>query len=397
MKTLYMLIAFLFLVITIDQVAQQKTKSENGKSVVNISFDEISNFYDGMAAVKKGNRWGFIDINGNLKVEVKYGDFAFEELKFSDGLARVYSPEEDQIGFVDKEGNVVIPFSLYSVSHFNDGLACAYTPAKASNPNSTAHWYVIDKTGKVVIPDMKNGVSFTTYYSEGRAKVQRWIDNEIFYGFIDTEGKNVGEIKYYDIRDFSDGMAAVMGYTETGEYKWGFIDYNGNLKIPFTFKNEPKPFSNGRTFVLSNEFKWGIIDKEGKIIVEPKFKQVFPFSDGVAVVSEMDKAFFEEWKIIDVDGKVLKSYPKPKKDNERVTFWSGFVEGMAIVQKGYSFEMCAIDKTGKEMFEPKYRKIIPYNGGIAYAEYFDKNEKKVTVGYINKKGQWVIINTKPAF
>lgn len=394
MKTRFILLFTLLLtILNINLHTQQKAQIAVDKNAAKISFDQISDFSEGLASVRKGNVWGFIDENGKVVVEPQY-HAVVDNPRFMNGLALVIKPGDEGLrGFIDKTGKVAIPFKYYMAMHFYDDITTTYSPA-ASDGSSQLKWSIIDKEGKVLVETFPNHHSYETYFVEGLASNQI----EFNVGYIDRTGKNVIEAKFIENRNFSDGMAAVKGETPTGEYKWGFINKNGKLVIDYNYSNEPKPFSNGRAFVLSNDFKWGIIDKEGKLIVEPKFKQVFPFSENLAVVNEYDqKNYFEEWKIIDVNGKVIKSYPKPKKDDERITFWSGFNEGLAIVHKGYGMKHCAVDKGGKEVFKPMYRKINPFNSGRAYAEFYDDKTRKVTYGYINKKGNFVIINEAPQF
>ncbi|MBX2975526.1 MAG: WG repeat-containing protein [Ignavibacteriaceae bacterium] len=392
MNLIKVILITLLVILNFNIEAQQKAQTVSEKNPAKISFNQLTDFNEGMAAVLKGNVWGFIDENGNVVIEPAY--WAVDYPKFMNGLASVIQPDENRLrGYIDKTGKVVIPFQYYTAMPFYDDVTTTYSPASADG-SSQIRWSIINKDGKVLVESFPNHHSNETYFVEGLARNQIQFN----YGYVDKSGKNVIEPKFVEVRDFSDGMAAVKGETPTGEYKWGFINKDGKLVIDYTYSNEPKPFSNGRTFVLSNDYKWGIIDKEGKLIVEPKFKQVFPYSENLAVVSEYDqKAFFEEWKIIDVNGKVIKSYPKPKKDDERITFWSGFQDGLAIVHKGYGMKHCAVDKTGKEVFKPMYRKINPFNSGRAYAEYFDDKTRKITYGYIDKKGNFVIINTPPQF
>jgi hypothetical protein len=394
MKNLFTpLITLLIIFSFLPTQAQQKVQIAVDKNVAKISFDEISDFSEGLASVRKGNVWGFIDENGKVVIEPQY-QAVVDYPRFMNGLALVIKRGEEGLrGYIDKSGKVVIPFQYYMAMHFYDDVTTTYSPASADG-SSQLRWSIIDKEGKVLVDAFPNHHSYETYFVEGLASNQVQFN----VGYIDKTGKNVIEPKFIENRNFSDGMAAVKGETPTGEYKWGFINKDGKLVIDYTYSNEPKPFSNGRAFVLSNDFKWGIINKEGKLIVEPKFKQVFPFSENLAVVSVYDqKNYFEEWQIIDVNGKVIKSYPKPKKDDDRITFWSGFQEGLAIVHKGYGMKHCAVDKTGKEVFKPMYRKIKPFNSSRAYAEFFDDKTRKVTYGYIDKKGNFVIINEASQF
>src|SRR5207249_10656305 len=60
-------------------------------------FDHAASFYEGLAAVRLGQRWGFIDKNGDFVINPQY----HEAGGFGNGLAPVKSA--DRWGFIDKK------------------------------------------------------------------------------------------------------------------------------------------------------------------------------------------------------------------------------------------------------------------------------------------------------
>lgn len=75
-----------------------------GKLVSNMNYQEVSNFSEGLAAVKFENKWGFIDYHDKFILPNIYS-IAFP---FVDGLAFVGIADENRYGFIDKSGNWVI-------------------------------------------------------------------------------------------------------------------------------------------------------------------------------------------------------------------------------------------------------------------------------------------------
>lgn len=71
----------------------------NGKNVIPQSFDDAKPFFEGLAAIQKGNLWGFIDKTGKIVISPTY-DYVND---FSEGLAVVV--KNGIYGFVDKNGN----------------------------------------------------------------------------------------------------------------------------------------------------------------------------------------------------------------------------------------------------------------------------------------------------
>lgn len=350
-----------------------------------VNFEWVGDFSEGLAPVKLNDKWGFIDVNGNIVVEPKYGS-DLDAPFYKNGLTRVYSPEQKAWGYLDKSGNVAIDFKFYSCTPFYDTVAAIYTPGSASDATSYARWSIINRNGEIICNDMHNGHSNSTHFIEGRARISK----DFKYGYVDTKGEIVIPNKYEDVRDFSEGLAAVML-----DGKWGFIDKDGNVKIDFKFSIEPKSFSNGRTFVQGTNYKFGIIDTEGKVIVDPKYNQVFPFNEGLAVVSEMDKKHQETFFIIDVNGRVIKEFKKA--GNDKFYLISGFNEGLAIINKGYGHIRGYVDTKGKTVIDYQFRNIRPFSDGRAFVDKFDNKTREITQGYIDKRGKFVIIVEKPKF
>lgn len=105
-----------------------------GEWVIEPQFDYAVGFSEGMSCVYKNGRLGFIDKKGKLVIPYKYkaqieGDFNYY---YHNGLCAVYDPEEGGLGFIDKKGKTVIPFEfpyLGTYIYFNDsGLALVSTP-----------------------------------------------------------------------------------------------------------------------------------------------------------------------------------------------------------------------------------------------------------------------------
>lgn len=351
-----------------------------------IKCDNISSFSEGMASFEKDNLWGFINTKGEIIIQPKYR-WAFGDPKFSNSLCRLPDPASRFWGYIDKKGNPVIDFNLNSATDFNDTIATNAIPASVKIKGSKPHWRLIDRHGNVIVEEFPNRYAFITTFIEGRARVS--VKSKI--GFIDGTGKMVVENKYEDGRDFSCGRAAVML-----NGKWGFIDKNGNVKVDFKFTNEPQSFSDGRAFVAGQNYLYALIDTAGNIIVEPKYEQAFPFENGFAVVSTKENNN-ETFHIINDNGKIIKSYKPAKRDDDKIKFITGFVDGLAIVNQGYGANRGFINTKGMVAIQFFYTNLKPFNSGLAYAEQFDNKTKKLKKGFIDKKGKFVIVIEKEMF
>ena len=142
-------------------------------------------------------------------------------------------------GYVDAQGNTVIPCKYDWAGSFREGLAAVELNNK---------WGFIDKQGNTVIPCKYD---WAGSFSEGLAWVQ--LNG---CGFIDQQGHTVIPCKYDWAGSFSEGLAAVK---LNGKY--GFIDKQGNTVLPFKY-DYAWLFSEGLAQVKLNG-KYGYINTRG--------------------------------------------------------------------------------------------------------------------------------------
>lgn len=169
------------------------------------AYDRAGNFSEGLAAVQRNDKWGFIDKTGTEVLPCEYlwaGDF-------SEGLAPVWQTgnyDYVKYDYIDKTGTVVIslPHGYDLVQSFSEGLA---------RVQQNSQWGFIDKTGTLVIP-CKYG--WAGDFSEGLASVTN--ENEK-HGFIDKTGTEVVPCEYASGRNFSEGLAPMMDESR----KWGYL------------------------------------------------------------------------------------------------------------------------------------------------------------------------------
>ncbi|MEO6755188.1 MAG: WG repeat-containing protein [Chthoniobacteraceae bacterium] len=189
------------------------------------SLDGTVDHYDseGMALVNSNGRAGFIDRDGEWVVPLRAGKMR----QFRDGMAA--SEAGGKWGFADRSGNIVVKQEWDEVKDFSGGLAAVQRGGK---------WGFIDRSGKLLI---KVGWNDAREFREGRAAVKlgdKW-------GFVNEAGGTVAEPEWLEVGNFSEGFAAVRMVDESvqpantgkrptkmvrprGEAKWSFIDRKGN-------------------------------------------------------------------------------------------------------------------------------------------------------------------------
>jgi len=239
-------------------------------------IDEAQNFHERRAAVRlagigvfTNSKWGLIDTSFNVVLEPAY----YKVGNFSEGLAWVEDKKmflffviSDNYGYVNLEGDLVIPCRFEHAGSFFEGLANVTIDGKKG---------FINKNGEIIIEPKFDAVG---KFSQGLAPVKladKW-------GFMNQNGKMIIPPTFDDARSFSEGLALIKQFG-----KWGFIDCSGKIVIQPKF-NEISEFSEGLAPALISN-KWGYIDIEGKIVIEPQFDYAYGFNGERALVINDNK------------------------------------------------------------------------------------------------------------
>jgi len=228
------------------------------------------------------------------------------------------------------------------------------------------------------------------------------------FGFIDTEGKVVIEIKYESGKSFVGGMARVRKGSE-----WIYVRPDGS-ELFVEGSSKLYDFYEGLAFVrVSDTKKLGYINKQGEWVIKPQFDVARKFIDGVAIVKSGDKwgyikpdgSWFVEAKLDNAYGfegeYAIVQYEKVPAfvdRNGNIVSVSGaqkifkFYNGIALCRK--NDKMGVIDGKGVWLKEPTFQKCGMYSEDLAAALFKDK------WGFINTRGEWVaepIYNRAKAF
>src|SRR5258708_1778845 len=151
---------------------------------------------------------GYIDRDGQVVIDPIYD----QGTRFSEGLAAVCL--RSRWGVIDANGNFVIKPTLSHWCRFQDGLASLPTKGK---------WGVIDKRGSFVIPPKYD---YLATFKEGLALFRAGEGEKARYGFINKNGVEAIPPHFRRSHDFSEGLAAA----KVGNL-WGYIGTSGIFKI----------------------------------------------------------------------------------------------------------------------------------------------------------------------
>lgn len=346
-------------------------------------YEDARSFSEGLAAVKQGGKWGYIDTDGKTVISFQY-DMA---QRFSEGLAVVgkastraietwdggsFTEHVYELGFIDHAGKYT-PFQMedwnsdtgalvpyYSAMEyiaeadlfFHNGLVALPGEFETSFYTVTGHPF--DSSSMMPISTMNEGlapgvpaaVAGFGYFNAKGETVLFWEDAEYFGPEYPTDWGS--EQSYRTITGgypFNQGLAPVYQYTydaKTGEESslMGFMNKDGAWVIQPQFENffyygvnsVFEVFGENGLAMVEKNGKFGAIDKTGKTVIPFQYEELWPSCEGLM-------AFAQNGKYGYLDGKGIVAIA-PQYEQA-----SGFSGGMAVVYDGSKAYL--IDKTGK--------------------------------------------------
>ena len=256
---------------------------------------------DSLGVYAVGGRRGYINVkNGEIIINAKTNDYE-KAWVFSDGLAAVM--KDGKVGFINVDNELVIPFRfdysdkciMYEIGYlFHDGY-CVMT----------------NKDGKFGLIDINGSWVVEPEYDElwnAHKTGNRIVVNDGKHGVLDSCGNVVYPAEYFCIDIWEDGFVL----TKDGR-KWQ-EDYEGNIVNPFVidgvncYMKYPVSYSNenGVEYALSDYAEYfvnrnsGIMNRiTGRPITPALFEDVNMISDKLFEVQDAETY---DWYIIDVNG-----------------------------------------------------------------------------------------------
>lgn len=227
-------------------------------------YEEARLFHDGLAAVLRFGYWGFIDENGDTVIECIYdeaNDFysgvtavLLKDLKGNGSMIRKWS-------IINKEDESLSGFIYEEITDYHDGFALAIYDFKPGK--------------NLIILNVKGQSISDRRLTDYRSSTQMGYDYRFHEGymivasagecFIDVNGESPFLIQPGDLRNFSDGLAAVNEYRSP---YWGYINTDGEFVTDYKYEYA-QDFDEGYTLVREELYSPGyIINKEEEKFLE---------------------------------------------------------------------------------------------------------------------------------
>lgn len=201
-----------------------------GKWVIqpDLKYKTVGDFHDGLAIVQEATegKWGAINSKGELIIPFIYDN---RPADFSEGLSAVRN-QEDKVGYMDKTGNLVLPYRYESILNQN-GLPFFGGNAVVCKDGA---YYSISSLGKENFK-IGDATSEIKMLQNGLIVFKKWTKSELWgIGLMRTNGEILVEPKdIFQIGEFGNGLAHAQAKTNGINYS-GFV----NLDADFVILNE---------------------------------------------------------------------------------------------------------------------------------------------------------------
>lgn len=258
---------------------------------------EVGDFNDGLAVIDYGKRCGYLNRLGNIVILPKYRSCE----DFSEGLA--FTTDIRKTFLIDKTGCDVAIYDQLLLPHpFSEGLAkVSQLDDKAENRldgivNARGEYIIKPRYAKQIHNLFELFDEFDKYFNG----LIRMYENGK-YGFLDKNGDIAIPFMFDWVSSFENGFAGVVL-----DGKAGFIDRNCNAVID--------PIYQDATFYVDNVFfvkqnnKWGAINLNAKEVIEFQFDELGIYQNGLIPVCKYGK-----WGILDMHGEfqIATRFDKP--------------------------------------------------------------------------------------
>lgn len=230
----------------------------DGSFAMDATFEEASSWSDGRGRVKVEGQWRLVDENGATSPE------GFDEIwPLLDGMAKVR--RGNRFSFVGAEGRLLTAEWFDETRVWADGLA----PVRREND-----WFFLRATGELLGP---YAVAMTP--NEGLA---RFVPRDGEVGFLRADGATAIEPIFETAQGFTEGLAPVKR-----EGKWTWIDREGREVAPPRFDGVGG-FGPDGLAVARVGTRFGLVDRQGREVVAPRFDSLDAMSGGLARAQQAD-------------------------------------------------------------------------------------------------------------
>lgn len=255
---------------------------------------------DTLTVFCRKDKRGFLNVNnGDIVIEAQY-DKAWV---FSEGVAAVV--KGNKIGFIDACNEVVLPFCYYYSDRNGMGIDYLFRDGFCTMTDERGACGLIDREGNWVVEPLYDCI--WTPHGDG----YRIVKDGDKYGLLNPELEFAYPVEY-DYIEFASEDAGIL-LTQNGR-RWQ-VDFDGNITRPFVIDytawiyipgsedNEDARLSDYLKYEIDGRV--GILRREdGSIFIPAIYESVNMLSEGVF---EAQTHYDGDWILIDANGKTVEN------------------------------------------------------------------------------------------
>lgn len=198
-----------------------------------------------------GKFYGVVGKNKAILVPYIYDEII---RTFSSGLINVC--KNDKWGCLDLDGNVVIPLVYDWIFPFGKD------PLDTTGAKRNGKWGIIDRKGNVIIPCVYDE---EIVFKHERAIVS--MDGK--KGMIDIKGNTIIPCQYTYLKPFVQSSKLIKVMEND---KWGVLYTNGNVLIPLSYDEIGELFIE--YIVVKQNDHYGLVNIKGEFIIPPAYDEI---------------------------------------------------------------------------------------------------------------------------
>ena len=292
----------------------------------------------------KDQQYGFMDAGGRIVLKPQYSNAR----EFSDGLAFVTYPDGKK-GYIDESGQLIISGTFLIPGAFSEGYAAVvirpYEDDEAPNITDTPGPYIyIDRQGNNVFG---KEFLYAGNFHESFAEV---YTKDGYKTYINTSGKQMTSQDFTSISKFIDGYASVSLYDENSPLTIPCIlDTDFNLQ-KFEGFNQVQVTNDGYA-VARKGSKFGVLDVKGNVVIDFQYDYLSGYEEQLFIFRKGERQGY-----IDINNNLVLSGGSFSKLDK---FENGFAIAAA---KGAKYGV--INKNGEFIIPPEFKQINSFGDGL---------------------------------
>ena len=350
-----------------------------GAIIIKPKYQGTTPFFDDIASVRLDWKWGAINKKGEWVITNKYDRLTYfynGRAAFSNRSNRI-NGKKNEGGILDLAGNLVGDIYNQGPRSFGARAEWDYIKGIRGFSDSIYHcvtrdggYGLINGKGELVLPIQNQftlGSIIRYSYTQPPFLAAKRLNGRDVFGYVDLKGREVIPFRFSDAFPFSEDIAAVEL-----DGRVLFINKSGDVVIDNlpNVQMDKYYFINGICFLQNMQGKWGVINREGEMIIDFfDFDEInFSYSsEGLLPFKVKDSLGY-----LDYNGEVIIE-PLPFDEV------NGFRNGLALVtQNG---EELYINKSGKVVFSSKDYSLREGNSKVKEWELYKHTQNSVQISF----------------